>query len=1313
MNCLTFSGLNVNSLVRSNSSNKFSCPYLNFLKKTSDIVLLSDVRVCSIKKAFLNESLSYTDQINVKRQRFFSTESGNYKTGGAGIYISPVYDEILKVIYCRPDTADIPRFVTIVCSVTGGPLIMITAFYGSPGKTSEKSKVFRRLYNHIYDLTNKYSSSLHIFAGDINLNLSNLCESKSDHSAFIKILTDFLLVDAFSACPADLDKQDAMRLQKQDLIPHHSQEGNTYHPKIAANQKSRLDGIFFSSSLEHHLLKKSFCLALPHPFSDHFSVHLSLVWSLSGVPLGKNRPSFIFRNHLISDSNFTKLLKRDIATTILCHYRRMGGFLDRKTTDKITLNHLESLLFDRLKNDSTVSFSPIDLFYEILEKIEKTQNLFLKRRTSKEKSRQTQLIEKIASLEKIKNPRRSERKLFNAASAELQDIQKKQLRRQSLDSNLDYNTLGDAGTRYFLRSKVIKRSKTFVRTLEKSDGQFLHNSFEIEEVFFEHFKSILETPDPFDQKLFESFIEPVKNCFGMICRSDREAFDCEISVQELSLAVKNIRSSVAPGGDGCTGKLLIYLFSFIPRVICKGINEQVLQGLCSDKPLMERRIICIPKPNSTKQTIKRFRPISLLSSLYKLADSCIVARLVAALENNKILPPYAFAYRRGLSSTDAILSLQAFIENANHTDRKLLILNFDISSAFDLCSRELAIALLRLLLFGPEATNHPTAVDHFLIRAIRKLPTGAIARICVNLAESRFPGISAPFACPQGAASSGVIFGLACLVLLTRINHHDVALFKLDLSIPKKITPCEAFIETEWMKVDRSHSKVTTEFKATTRQKWLNLSKKEQADFKKTMKKRFYDEATIRLKNIASTISFSDDGHVLLSFDKMSDIFFVIEIFKQFGNFSGLRINTDKTRIVSVNFSFSADEIRYLTDRGFDRDMITGEHTTFRFLGCDIKAGALKQGAIVRMNQLCNEMENIAKAFDSKDCTLQGRRAVCQTLMTSRLQTALTAFNLNQSDTKKIQKIINNFVYKKKLSAAGKRKHMSFSKGGLQIPSFFEKHLISRTNLLKGLFSRIENNQTIPLWGEVLIQALKFIGFPSTKLLGRSLGLADIRFIIKNLNELGFFSLANLFKSAEIIQSSFEKRRSGKNQSKTSHSSSDPPCLSIRKDLDGNIVNLKDIGHRDKFGFWKNMPDPPLYRSCSLIGNPDDDCLMRRNKKTLYSVWSDMQPNFCIPAFEYSARNVLMSPWILNYLASPNVLLDANNNPSSDSKLTPIVNMSSKQRVLCETLTERAQEFCKEKFATMGPASPIHSPNPFIRWFASCTTNSNTKSIFY
>ena len=161
------------------------------------------------------------------------------------------------------------------------------------------------------------------------------------------------------------------------------------------------------------------------------------------------------------------------------------------------------------------------------------------------------------------------------------------------------------------------------------------------------------------------------------------------------------------------------------------------------------------------------------------------------------------------------------------------------------------------------------------------------------------------------------------------------------------------------------------------------------------------------------------------------------------------------------------------------------------------------------------------------------------------------------------------------MSAAGKRKHMSFSKGGLQIPSFFEKHLISRTNLLKGLFSRIENNQTIPLWGEVLIQALKFIGFPSTKLLGRSLGLADIRFIIKNLNELGFFSLANLFKSAEIIQSSFEKRRSGKNQSKTSHSSSDPPCLSIRKDLDGNIVNLKDIGHRDKFGFWKNMPDPP------------------------------------------------------------------------------------------------------------------------------------------
>ena len=52
------------------------------------------------------------------------------------------------------------------------------------------------------------------------------------------------------------------------------------------------------------------------------------------------------------------------------------------------------------------------------------------------------------------------------------------------------------GTKYFLRCKVAKRSKSFVREFEKSNGDVIHDSFEIEKQFYDHFKCILETPDP-------------------------------------------------------------------------------------------------------------------------------------------------------------------------------------------------------------------------------------------------------------------------------------------------------------------------------------------------------------------------------------------------------------------------------------------------------------------------------------------------------------------------------------------------------------------------------------------------------------------------------------------------------------------------------------------------------------------------------------------------------------------------------------------------------------------------------------------------
>ena len=66
----------------------------------------------------------------------------------------------MNIIYEKADTAEIPRFISVICNIVGGPSFLLTCFYGCPGKTSEKSKVFCRLYSYLYDITNKFGISI-------------------------------------------------------------------------------------------------------------------------------------------------------------------------------------------------------------------------------------------------------------------------------------------------------------------------------------------------------------------------------------------------------------------------------------------------------------------------------------------------------------------------------------------------------------------------------------------------------------------------------------------------------------------------------------------------------------------------------------------------------------------------------------------------------------------------------------------------------------------------------------------------------------------------------------------------------------------------------------------------------------------------------------------------------------------------------------------------------------------------------------------------------------------------------------------------
>ena len=1311
MNALSFQALNCNSIVRAGPQNNISSPFLPLLRCTNDICLFSDVRMSNQRFLHLSEKLSLSNAIGIKKHRFFSTIQSDLKTGGAAIYIPQCYDDIVRISYISKDSSPIPRFISLVAEIVGGPNILITSFYGCPGKISEKAKAMRRLYNHLYEITRKFGLSILIVGGDFNIPLNLLQEGGSDRKTMTKILVDFSLQDAFLTCPPNLNKRDTSRLLKQDQVASWNCEGNTYYPKILGNKASRLDGIFYSSSLEGNMLEKSFCLSQGNAYCDHKAVHFYFSWFFSGIPEGNQKPNFIFHDSLLEERAFRRKIKKAIADVIIDQYKNMGGILDYDHLRSLPLNCIESVIFDRAKND-LICFSAIDIIYCIVQKIAMTQNMFLKKRTSTEKTREKSLIQKISILENLQNPSRSDQKARIAANKELSDYQKRRLKRQAIDRGIDYDVHGEDGSRCFLRSRTARRSKAFVRIFEKANGEIIHESYDIEKQFFEHFKNILEAPDPFCKSAFYSFVNPFLSKFGKILEVDRESFQVPISIQELNHAIKKINSNSCAGPDGLSGKLLRFIHSFCPRLICHAINNELFTGKCAGKDIMLRRLIFIPKPTD-KITIKKWRPISLLSAFYKLGDCCAVNRLVSGLQNAKILPPFMTAYRAGFSTIDSILSLQTFIDNANHTGRKLVILNWDVSQAFDRCSRLMVQEVLRILGFG-----------ELLISSISNLPTGALARLCINLAESRFPNLFAANGCAQGQSSSSQKFSLAMLVILLRLEMDDISSFKIELGVQRKVSLIDSYTEYLWNTENGESSQInqiSSEFREEAKRKWKQMSKPEKENLKKKIKQRkFYQQTIQKLKDVSAIISYSDDGHLFLEYNCINDILLVMKIFKEFGIFSGLKINPDKTRIVTLNFTLSSTEIDILKVNGFDPKMISDGNIMFRFLGCDICPYDLKAGAQNRLDSLCTELERIAKAFDNST-SLRGRRVVCQTLLLSRLQAALTAFDLSEKELMKVQKIIDNFCHKKKISS-GKCKYLSFSRGGIQIPKYFERFLVARACLLKGLFTKITENQTLPSWGYVLIEGLKFIGFESPTLLYRSMGQADIKFIIKCFNEMGLFSLSSLFQSVEILNSLLEQKRCDQQRKKNDNTKKHKfpeglTCLFFNESSDEQISNKRNLGFEDKFGLFRNSPDPPSgFRSHSLIGSIHDQMLLKRNQQSFYAIWKNLndEEGGGVPAFELSARNSKeLAKWILNDAASPICLLNVHNQISPSARILPIIQQSKRCEHIFNALARQAQSFCSEMAMIKGPGSPVYQPNVFVAWISASTKQNNGKSLYY
>jgi retron-type reverse transcriptase len=86
-----------------------------------------------------------------------------------------------------------------------------------------------------------------------------------------------------------------------------------------------------------------------------------------------------------------------------------------------------------------------------------------------------------------------------------------------------------------------------------------------------------------------------------------------------------------------------------------------------------------------------YRPISLLTSFSKVIEKAIHNRLIDHLNNNNLLKPQQFGFRRNLSTENAIFNLTHEILKALNSKMIVGSIFFDLEEAFDSINHSLLL----------------------------------------------------------------------------------------------------------------------------------------------------------------------------------------------------------------------------------------------------------------------------------------------------------------------------------------------------------------------------------------------------------------------------------------------------------------------------------------------------------------------------------------------------------------------------------------------------------------------------------------------
>lgn len=165
--------------------------------------------------------------------------------------------------------------------------------------------------------------------------------------------------------------------------------------------------------------------------------------------------------------------------------------------------------------------------------------------------------------------------------------------------------------------------------------------------------------------------------------SEKEVRDlAPVTTEEIQGYISALAKRKAPGPDGITNIMAKSLPNSAVQALTTIVNG-MLEQQTFPAPWKRAKVIVIHKPGKPKANPDNYRPISLLSTLGKIAERVVLNRLQEEIKDLELLPPEQFGFREGHGTELQLLRLVEEIHEAIDRRDVAAGIFLDVKRAFD------------------------------------------------------------------------------------------------------------------------------------------------------------------------------------------------------------------------------------------------------------------------------------------------------------------------------------------------------------------------------------------------------------------------------------------------------------------------------------------------------------------------------------------------------------------------------------------------------------------------------------------------------